>query len=1153
MDADEVFSSEIQAADLVIFKSVTFIPEDYYYTPFPDGTPKILTFFTYGRMIFENCNIEVIGENGDTPSNGRGGDGGTATLSIIAIQGAEFIDSNITLIGGAGGNADYQDTNIELRGGHGGEALLRFGQSETVRGNVFFNENSSINITTLDGGNAYASGSGDYEYEEDGGDGGNIYLLGGLSNFTSDSEVYLHAGKGGLAAAQANGQYNQARGQGGSAGFVNVNYFQNFTAGNIDIKTLSGGNSACDVGVDETTTAQGGDSGIILINVTGDFKLKSTTSDSFFSQGNPGDQCADAATGSYTASASGIDGAPTSFLFNSFILQDHTINISLGGGGDSDADGDTASDGGDSSTLYFNGTSFEIINSSLNIKTFPAGNEHGDQGADGGKSDILFNTDLVINLDSEINIVQDATENQCAIGGDIAFRGDVNISSATIYLNASQGGGAVIGGDASCIAGHGGHIIINSTEVNLIDTSLHLQSGYGDSGVNSNANSGSVELTVPGILNLDNSIFWLQTNIKEASSTGANVGNLSALINNFTMDNSELRYTEGEPADSANTKLNITGYSKLNLSIINFTSITTATTAGIFFGYELNLIDSNLTNNSNSAANWTFQSIGWPYQFNHSYFSIDGSSCNPDLNIRLSSDNHTVSYYLPDYAACSVDYLGNLNTSNESTAAQYYTRIQNVTPVPNGSLAWADGGFNCFTQFSVYDSSAIDNTTTNNFGSAFSVGDSAWCNLRLNSSTFNHTSNVSTTIVKSLPYDWTLYIGGQEATWVIPAFTGTDVDLNANSSAIDTVNTHDVYVIMKNLSISDWATRNNIDGTNIELDVKQLEAYFHENSVPSGTCTCLATYVYTTSQEQNTSAQTSTSETWAWFNFTNPNSTLEVDYIEFWCMESYDSPPPERCENTYANVTGNWSYKPAWYDTELNGSITSQFRAGPNYWNQYQCTLDTCYIPINFTSDSSDAKMNLSLVFAEWGVDSPREGDYQVPIVITSDSSGDLNLSKYYFEYYNDTEIEMSITTNTNIERIINITHSKINFSQAYDYIEFYPASLSSKNVTPYGQNETFPFYNITYAATNFDFELAVSLNQTMPDCMNISISKDNTSQYRVLNTSEYELTNMTVNDSIGLWLKLDMSSCNRSALHALYTVDAYFDTCCDGCIPCFD
>ena len=1010
MDADDVFSSEIQAADLVIFKSVTFIPEDYYYAPFPDGTPKILTFFTYGRMIFENCNIEVTGENGDTPSNGRGGDGGTATLLIMAIKGAEFVDSNITLIGGEGGNADYQDTNIELRGGNGGEALLRFGQSETVRGNVFFNENSSINITTFDGGDAYASGSGDYEYEEDGGDGGNIYLLGGLSgglsNFTSDSEVYLHAGSGGTGAANANGQYYDAAGSGGDAGDIEINNFQNFEVANIDFKTSSGGLSKCDAGTDSDALAYGGNSGQIWINLSGNFELNSVSGSSFIEQGSPGTCCAEASGAGLTASLDGVNGAPVIFECEDLKFSNHTINISLGYGGDSDSDGDTTSDGGDASTLYFNSTTFEISNSTLNIKTFPAGNEHGDQGADGGKSDILFYSNFKADASSRIRITQDASENICAMGGDIHFRNDlINISGASIYLNASQGGGAANGGDSNCAAGHGGYIIINSTNVNLIDTSLHLQSGYGDSGTRSNANSGNVELTIPGELALDNSTLWLQTNIKQASSSGANVGNLSALINNFTMDNSELRYTEGEPADAVDTRFNVTGYSNLNDSIINFTSVTTATTADIFFGYELNLINSNLTNNSHSAANWTFQSIGWPYQFNRSYFSINGSSCNPDLNIRLSSDNHSVRYYLPDYAACAVNYLGNLNTSNESTTAQYYTRIQNVTPVPNGSLAWANGGFSCFTQFTVYDSSATDNATTNNFASSFSVGNSAWCNLRLNSSTFNHTSNVTTTIVKSYPYDWTLYIGGQS--------------VNESSG-------------------------------------------------------------------------------------------------------------------------------------EFNSSFTTHVRGGINYWNQYQCTPDTCYIPINFTSNSSDSKMNLSLVFAEWGVDSPVDGDYQVPIVITSNSSGDLNLSGYYFEYYDGLEIEMEVTTNTSITRIINISNSHINISQAYDYIEFYPASLSSKNVTPYGQNETFPFYNITYDA-NRDFELAVLLNETMPACMNISISKDNNSQYHVLNTSAYELTNMTVNESIGLWLKLDMSSCNRTALHALYTVDAYFDSCCSGCVPCFD
>jgi len=56
-----------------------------------------------------------------------------------------------------------------------------------------------------------------------------------------------------------------------------------------------------------------------------------------------------------------------------------------------------------------------------------------------------------------------------------------------------------------------------------------------------------------------------------------------------------------------------------------------------------------------------------------------------------------------------------------------------------------------------------------------------------------------------------------------------------------------------------------------------------------------------------------------------------------------------------------------------------------------------------------------------------------------------------------------------------------------------------------------------------------------------------------VLTTSAYALTNLTENESLSVWLDLDMEDCDRTALHALYTLDAYFDTCCDGCVPCFD
>ena len=1119
---------------------------------FPYDGNSITVSITAASLIFEDTTLDFSGTDATTPSaETTGGKGGDVILNLAVLGTIGFYNTNFTLTAGNGAEGGTGPTtwpwNYGADGGAGGNAIISITATT-----VYLNDSSNFNFLAGDGGDGQASRDNYGDVEGAGG-------AAGLVNFTiseelvSDGQIDLTAGDGGTPDVDVEGGAgygNSADSPGIAGGSIN---FIGETISLADFNFLSGTGSKADAlaeGDDENGDDPGGDSGTILINASDTLSFTGEGNFSFGRAGDADSSCSGTAGG-------GKPGGKSNGLFlyfNHSILTNADLYFNGGDGGDGSACGDETGDGGSASNLLISGTDMKLSNSNFTATAGNPGVEDGSEGDDGGMSDFKFQSSMFIN-NSNIKTIQDTTIYYCNAGGVLWIIGDYfNISSSTVVMNASTSGGGDEGTVTNCNSGVGGDLIIRTTTGNFEDGSLTLTSGPGGRGVGGavdDANSGPLTFNISDFT-MDNFTLALGTGDVTVVQGGSDVGDMKVYFDNITWSDSTFNWDEGDPTTAAtNSNVNITEIAIVSGSLINFTTNPATSSKNVswyFKGWQTKIEDSTLTNTSDTDLEYTIKADGWDFQDNHTYVWVTNTTCPqmqvecvvgltlhnhtadigscdlvwnaPSYNITATTDSYPVptaspagpadydmdftvkqksiisnlygagshstcsdivitvyrgacgtgtalasktasgyglNYYtsfnlseysqvlLPDVAYClrtisggvcypyykTASYDGTILTfvtqkamfqsggsgSLVATAVdavgiesesepKWNTRIFNVTPRGNRSLDWPNDGWNCYTDFEVYNSSVV-NSTTNNFAGTHSVGDDIWCELNLTyaGEPFTITQNKSTTAVAPYPYDLKLYIGNQEA--------------------------------------------------------------------------------YTNS-------------------------------------------------------------------SEFDGSITTHFRAGVNYWEQYECTDSTCLIPINFTSNSSEALLNLSSLFVEWGQSPASHGDYQVPIVITSNSSGMFNISNWYFEYYNDTEIEMNVTTNTSITRIINITHSKINLSQAYDYIEFFPTTLSSKNVTPYGQNSTTPFFNITYDA-NRDFEIAILLNQTMPTCMNISASKDNNSQYYVLTTSAYALTNLTENESLSVWLDLDMEDCDRTALHALYTLDAYFDTCCDGCVPCFD
>jgi hypothetical protein len=184
---------------------------------------------------------------------------------------------------------------------------------------------------------------------------------------------------------------------------------------------------------------------------------------------------------------------------------------------------------------------------------------------------------------------------------------------------------------------------------------------------------------------------------------------------------------------------------------------------------------------------------------------------------------------------------------------------------------------------------------------------------------------------------------------------------------------------------------------------------------------------------------------------------------------------------------------------------------------------------------------------------------------VTSYTEGNATFSDVNITYYGDQNVTVTSGINTNTIRIVwsNFT-SNLPYSFTSDLL-VYPRNYSQQNVTPYKQNTTTPFWNISLNS-NYDANISIKQDFNVP-CMNLTISNDSFKYNGVLNRTTFNLTNTTsvqlnltnfrtilLNASksptyYGLWLWFDMYDCTGSRF---YIPKFTLRSCCKICLPCF-
>jgi hypothetical protein len=172
---------------------------------------------------------------------------------------------------------------------------------------------------------------------------------------------------------------------------------------------------------------------------------------------------------------------------------------------------------------------------------------------------------------------------------------------------------------------------------------------------------------------------------------------------------------------------------------------------------------------------------------------------------------------------------------------------------------------------------------------------------------------------------------------------------------------------------------------------------------------------------------------------------------------------------------------------------------------------------------------------------------------IQSDTNGTLQISNLYCPYLGSKNMTIVASIydagvySDNISQNISIWYSGFNYTMATQYLEFIPASPTSKNVQPWGQNGSVPILNFTNKANAMNSNLSIYLNET-GTCVSLMYSLTNSSSKINMTQGTWnEITNnwgYLKTQSIWLWANY---SCNSSSW-SLWNPYLSVRNCCQNC-----
>lgn len=279
---------------------------------------------------------------------------------------------------------------------------------------------------------------------------------------------------------------------------------------------------------------------------------------------------------------------------------------------------------------------------------------------------------------------------------------------------------------------------------------------------------------------------------------------------------------------------------------------------------------------------------------------------------------------------------------------------------------------------------------------------------------------------------------------------------------------------------------------------------------------------------------------------------------------------PSAVENITIDLSADFSddYN---FTSQLNSSTSPQFVFFPTtntstmnqffVYSQQNCndTL-TCLYPIKISADSGGVIEINNFTFTQ----NPNEAllnssDLETCkdcVINISFKNGTVGIDDVRFNFlgsHNITLIAHNTSYSENKTFTVFVRYSKFDLTLPANisYWEFFPTASIQSNVTPYGQSNSTPIWNVSNDAYDDPFDIYVKANSSLNSCINLTFSNSNSKVDGIVaNTISQRIKNsLALNSYAGVWNYLDLVSCSGPFLIP------WFEWCgiCSDCVKTSD
>lgn len=293
-------------------------------------------------------------------------------------------------------------------------------------------------------------------------------------------------------------------------------------------------------------------------------------------------------------------------------------------------------------------------------------------------------------------------------------------------------------------------------------------------------------------------------------------------------------------------------------------------------------------------------------------------------------------------------------------------------------------------------------------------------------------------------------------------------------------------------------------------------------------------------------------------NMTSNNTSL-TPVVRNVILEVVPSSVTEVLIDVGADGNNDWNYSETLNTTNSPQYFSTNGSAVRTYISNACSKNSTCYIPSTITFGTGGIiqirEYNLTHTPSSINV-TPADVEEFNPINLTFNfSGGEVQLDNLKLDYKGSKNITFFThwynNTSFNDTQVMQVKYSKFNVSLApnISYWEVFPKSKDSKNVTPYGQVNTTPIWNVSSLAYDDPFDVAIFVNESFNSCLEITFSNDsamdNTTDTLINTSAQWIYSNVSIlTDSFGIWNQVSLTNCSSRFYIPFFTFAAICSEC---------